>query len=520
MTENEARAERSLETRPNTSAAATAGAPASTVLVVDGDRVCHRFVELALARELGVGVEAVRDATSALDLCRTQNVDLIVSETTLPDMDGLRFHGRIRQESRLRAVPFIFLSADARPRNKAVAFRAGVDDYLCKPCDAGEFAARIAAFLERQSRRRKEAQNRAYTLAGSLAAIGFPELVSIIEMGQRSGVLALSGRSLSGQVFFDHGRVVQAYAGTLGGEEAFYRLVWDTDGYFEFTPGTCTLPRDERVITHSAAALIMEGARRFDTARESGQIPAVAPVTSIRPRQPSAWPAERVVAAPIPTLAAGRAFEAALRESFTLGDLRLFDEQSLAEWTKRDGASERLHLWLVAERDAGVASLLGLAGAPLENWVLAALKPEPKLLGLAFQLRDERLLDVLLLDARDLPQFSGSLRRSPAVVVVAPPEGDLMTLGVDAHRALRSTVERVGANIVLGVGLPTLEQRLSDIGIVSNERRVVYCARGVLSDAACDLRQLILQALRLWLAGTQGGATASGAVRGALEAPQ
>jgi CheY-like chemotaxis protein len=490
-------------------AGAARRAHASTVLIVDADRVAHRFVELSLANELDVGVEAVNDAAAALDLCRTQNVDVIVAEMRLPDMDGLRFHGRLMQESRLRAVPFVFLSADTRPRTKVVALRAGADDYLCKPCDPGEFAARISALLERQRKRRGEAKNRRYTLAGSLAAVGFPELVGIIEMGQRSGVLSLSGRSLSGEVFFDHGRVVQAYAGTLVGEEAFYRLVWDTDGYFEFTPGNCTLTPDERVITHSAAALIMEGARRFDTARESGQLPAARPAT-VRPIGPaSSWPSAPLLPAPEPSMATARPLELALRESFTLGDLQLFDEKQLAEWTTRPEV-RRLHMVLVAARQEGVASLLGLAGTPSESWVIESLRPCPKLLGLSFQPREAPMLDVVLVDADELSLFSASLRRQPAVLIVAPPEGDLMALGTQARVNLKNAVDHLEAGVVLGIGLPTLEAGLTELGIVGTPSRLVCCVRGLLSDASSDLRRVLLHAIRLWLSSGPGGGLAGG----------
>src|SRR6478609_7551636 len=124
-----------------------------TVLVVDGDRVSRRFVELALNNE-GFVIEAVNDASAALEVLGTQIIDLIVSETMLPDMNGLKFYRRLQQESQLRSVPFLFLSSDSQARTKMLALRTDVDDYLAKPCDAAEFAARVNALVERQRRRR------------------------------------------------------------------------------------------------------------------------------------------------------------------------------------------------------------------------------------------------------------------------------------------------------------------------------------------------------------------------------
>src|SRR5439155_14936202 len=136
--------------------------------------------------------------------------------------------------------------------------RAGVDDYVVKPCDPHEFAARARALVERERRLRDSARHRSYTLAGAFSAIAFPDLVSIIEMGRRSGTLSIIGPSSVGQVLFDKGRVVHAAYGNLVGPTAFYRLMAEVDGQFEFSPGPCELPEGEQTLTDSLTMLIME----------------------------------------------------------------------------------------------------------------------------------------------------------------------------------------------------------------------------------------------------------------------
>ncbi len=487
------------------------GSRIPTVLVVDGDRVSRRFVELALADDPDFVVEVVNDAQAALEILGTQVIDLIVSETVLPDMSGLQFYRKLSRESRLRGVPFVLLSADSRAHTKVQALRAGVDDYLCKPCDPSEFVARVSAILERQRRRRNEAKNKSYTLAGSFSTMPFPDLVSIVEVGQRSGILAVTTSDTSGRVFFDAGRVVHAEFGTLKGEEAFYRFLNDDEGQFEFTQGPCTLESTERTISLSTTALIMEGARRSDDARESRRHGPKQP--SRRPKALSVRPDHSRVSATKPDVAAARHYELALRENFTLGDLRLLNETELAAFTKNDEAQHRLHLWLIAEREEGVSALLPLAGAPSERWLLDSLEPGPKLLGLSFHLRDERLLDVLLLDAATPAAFKSHLRRCPSVVVLAPPRGDIMALGTQARVALKSLLDEFAVAAVVGVGQPTLEEGLSRIGVVSTPSRLVCCLRGVLGDPSSDLRRLILHAIRFWLSSGAKVEPASGAMR-------
>ena len=469
-----------------------------TVLVVDGDRVSRRFVELALAANPDFLVEVVNNAQSAFELMATQIIDVIVAETVLPDIHGLQFYRKLTQESRLRDVPFVFLSADTRPETKVVALRSGVDDYLCKPCAPSEFVARISAILERQRRRRSEVMNKGYTLAGDFSTMAFTDLVSTIELGLRTGVLAVSTRHTSGRLFFENGRIVHVLYGTLSGEEAFYELMTGEEGEFGFTPMPCTLEASERTVTLSATALIMEGARRYDDARQKSNPSQRRHFTS-RPACTVIRTDSTRVRSPEPSPIEARYYEVAVRESFTLGDLRLFSNESLVEFTLDDHARHRFHVWLIAARDEGVSVLLPLAGAPSERLLLESLEPGSKVLGLTFDLRDERLLDVLLIDAESPENFKPNLRRCPSVVIFAPPHGDVMALAVPARLALKELLDEYGVSAIIGVGLPTLEDGLTRIGIASTSDRIVCCLRGVLGDPSAEMRRLLLHAIRLWL---------------------
>src|SRR5678816_3649773 len=101
--------------------------PPATVLVVDPDGVSRRFVESALSKG-NFAVETVEDAAGAIDILRNQLVDLIVTETDLRDMNGVQLVRRLAQESRLRSIPVVFLSADSRVTTKVLALKAGADD--------------------------------------------------------------------------------------------------------------------------------------------------------------------------------------------------------------------------------------------------------------------------------------------------------------------------------------------------------------------------------------------------------
>jgi CheY-like chemotaxis protein len=473
-------------------------------LVVAGDGVSRRFVELALGGEDDFVIETANDAASALEVLRMQVVDVIISDTDLPDINGLSFFRRLSQERRLRDIPFVFLSDDAHSDTKTVAFEAGVDDYLTKPCSARELLARAHSLVQKRARQRELLRARAYTFAGDLSAIAFPDLVAILDMGRRSGILSVVTPKRAGEVFFEEGRVVHAVYGNILGESAFYQFITNPGGRFEFTPSTSSTVDCERTITSSTTALIMEGVRQLDSLNRyrPGRVATEGPVTAVRRHVElqSTRPPDMVQPAPAleaDTVLAAQ-YELAVRDPFALGELKLFSHDELARWTLAGGGRDRLHVHVVADLAAGVSSILTLGGSPTERWVLSSLSGSPKVLGLTFFFRHERTLDVVLIDARDPCAFQRALMRTPAFVVLAPPDGDLMSVGTKAHVALESYLRRLGPLAITGVGNGALETNVRALAPVVDLAPVVRCTPGTLGDASTELRDLLIKGIRLW----------------------
>jgi DNA-binding response OmpR family regulator len=163
----------------------------ATVLVVDGDAVTRRFVELALAPEQRLHVETAATAAAAIDLMRTTPCDLIVTEARLPDLDGLDLVRRLRGRGVGHELTIMVLSADERVERKVAAFAAGADDYLGKPCALDELRARVVRRLRRRFAERAERQRRVATLAGQLSAMPLPDLVGVLAMGGKPGTLEI-----------------------------------------------------------------------------------------------------------------------------------------------------------------------------------------------------------------------------------------------------------------------------------------------------------------------------------------
>jgi CheY-like chemotaxis protein len=466
--------------------------PPATALVVDGDPVSRRFVELALGKGGEFVVEAAESAAAANEILRVQAVELIIADTDLSDANGLQFYRTLSQESRLRGIPFVFLSADRRPEAKMAALRAGVADYLIKPCHGGEFTARAISLVERERRARAIARRRHYLLAGDLSAMGLPDLVNTIEMGRRSGVLSLVLPSTFGQVFFSSGRIVHALYSNLVGAAAVHRMIDESSGSFEFAPGECEIPADQWTIHESATSLILEGARLIDHERAAGRAVAqpvetmMLPVTVAELEPPLA-----------PTAGLGHQLASEIEDPFALGEMYSWTPADLARWTRRAIGGERLHVHLIADLAAGVSAILPLCASPSERWVLSNLQDGRKAFGVTFFLRRERTVDVVLLDIAQPDAFEAQLKRAPSLVIVAPPSGDVMGLGLRARIALESLLRRFRPQVLLVVGNPSIQQE-SALRDLAGHADAQEFAAGVLGESSDELRGLLARGIRAW----------------------
>ena len=118
-----------------------------TILAIDSDPRAQRRIRRDLDPR-DYQVLATTHGQQALDLIRTHSPALVLLEAQLADRDGVALCRQIRAES---AIPIIFLSASVPSSAIVRAFAAGADDYLTKPYDPLELAARIGAVLRRSA---------------------------------------------------------------------------------------------------------------------------------------------------------------------------------------------------------------------------------------------------------------------------------------------------------------------------------------------------------------------------------
>src|SRR5688500_9813681 len=103
-----------------------------------------------LLRKAGYSVLTAEDGLEGLSLAKRERPDLVISDVSMPRMNGLEFCRQIRADSELKTVPILLVTALQKDTESAVAgLQAGADDYLEFPFDSARLVAKVSRLLER-----------------------------------------------------------------------------------------------------------------------------------------------------------------------------------------------------------------------------------------------------------------------------------------------------------------------------------------------------------------------------------
>jgi two-component system KDP operon response regulator KdpE len=115
------------------------------ILIVDDEPQITRVLRRSLSAHR-YEVRTAADGESALDTVRDFAPDLIITDLSMPEMNGIELCREIRKKSE---IPIIVLSVKGEEKTKVEALDAGADDYITKPFGIEELLARVRAALRR-----------------------------------------------------------------------------------------------------------------------------------------------------------------------------------------------------------------------------------------------------------------------------------------------------------------------------------------------------------------------------------
>jgi CheY-like chemotaxis protein len=119
-----------------------------TILVVEDDEGTRLSIQDYLDLE-GYAVMTAKDGWEALERVEALQPQLIITDISMPRVDGYAFLKSLRQRPAWRLLPVVFLTAHAETRERVRGYQSGCDAYLEKPFELDELGAVVRNLLER-----------------------------------------------------------------------------------------------------------------------------------------------------------------------------------------------------------------------------------------------------------------------------------------------------------------------------------------------------------------------------------
>jgi two-component system, chemotaxis family, chemotaxis protein CheY len=117
------------------------------VLIVDDYKTMLRIIR-NLLKQLGfTNVEEASDGTAALEVLRRTEIKLVISDWNMEPMTGLQLLKEVRADAKLKALPFIMITAESKTENVIAAKQAGVNNYIVKPFNAATLKTKMSSVI-------------------------------------------------------------------------------------------------------------------------------------------------------------------------------------------------------------------------------------------------------------------------------------------------------------------------------------------------------------------------------------
>lgn len=118
-------------------------------LVVDDMSTMRRIVR-SILKELGFdNVEEAEDGNDALSKLKAGKFDFVISDWNMPNLDGLEMLKAIRSDEKLKTLPVMLVTAEAKKENIIEAAKAGASGYVVKPFTAAVLEEKLTKIFEK-----------------------------------------------------------------------------------------------------------------------------------------------------------------------------------------------------------------------------------------------------------------------------------------------------------------------------------------------------------------------------------
>lgn len=461
--------------------------PSAVLLFADDPARCAALATLFLG-EPGYRVYPAKTLQAAMEIYATARVHLVLLAPSQHD-EGLGHLQAFLGSGRQRRVPIVVAVRGPQGGDPLDFLRAGADDAVSSLDSDAELLVRVGRRLAQDRQRETQAMVRRYSLAGDLSGLALIDLITVLEQSALTGSLELITRRGVAQLLIRNGQVQYASFGNTRGRLAFFELLREREGQFEFAPGDWTVPDESAALEGPNAFLLLAGSQAMD--ENPDEAPAV--VGQPAPHEPRhTVPALR----PDPELAAR--WLRVIGDPTARGEIRLLARNEVRDWTSQPTGGTRLRMALVTDVACGVQIVSHLA-APLGVEEIAnALRRPPAALGFTWTLASGQSLEILLLDQERLRTIVDVVHGSPAVLILAPSYGDFLTFNMGSRATLQRLLRNATPLAILGVGNQALEGQVAHFLRLAHLDSPTLFLRGSLWRLQVTPRALLEAAIRQW----------------------
>jgi CheY-like chemotaxis protein len=209
------------------------------------------------------------DGAEALMKTIDSKPDLIISDYSMPVMDGRALFDKLRARKETQNIPFVFLASQQEIDERLRMVLEGVEDYFVKPFFVRDLYQQTRRITARLLQQRLEKEGPAAGIRGNLAEINLIDWMQTIEQGRKTCALVLRSGKDRCEIFFSEGNVTHAAYGDLKGDQAVFKVLTWVEGDWEVD---FQKKSSERTTTMSTQALMMEGLRILDEANNAAGV--------------------------------------------------------------------------------------------------------------------------------------------------------------------------------------------------------------------------------------------------------
>jgi putative two-component system response regulator len=147
------------------------GMPLGTILIADENEDAREFLE-HLLRSQGYRVIPARDSSEALEIFRSEPVDLALLDVSMPGAGGYSVCRAVKSRGETRLTPVVLITGPGRADERIRGIEAGADDFLSKPLHKEELLARVKSLirLKRYTDEMESVETVLFSLASSIEA--------------------------------------------------------------------------------------------------------------------------------------------------------------------------------------------------------------------------------------------------------------------------------------------------------------------------------------------------------------